>query len=231
MGQRIAIVGAPTKGKSTSALPNKDIGIEGLNPLETIIISFSGKQMPVRGANTMYPRDKKLSEGGRFWYCEDVKLLPKVIKYINDARPEIKNILLEDMQYSMSSEYMSRAKENGYGKFVDIGVNFAAWMKAIQDSRDDLFCWIIWHPENAEKNLYNMKTLGNMIDTYLNPEGLMDLIFHADCEKNSKGSMDYFLVINNDGKYPARTPNGMFADLHIPNDLGKVRKAIEEYYK
>lgn len=229
MGQRIAIVGAPTKGKSTSALPNKELNIEGLKPEETIIITFSGKQLPVRGANKLYPRDLAISKGGRFWYCEDVKHLPKVIKFISESRPEIKNILFEDMQFSMSNEYMARAKENGYNKFVDIGVNFAAWMRAVQDSREDLYCWIIWHPENAEKGLYNMKTLGGMVDSYLSPEGLMDLILHADCEK-SGNKMDYFLVTNNDGRYPARTPSGMFTDLHIPNDLGKVRKAIEEYY-
>jgi hypothetical protein len=230
LGQRIAIVGAPTKGKSTSYLPNPDIGVIGLNPAETVVITFSGKQLPVRGANKIYPKDKKISEGGNFMYCKDVKDLPAIITYISDKRPEIKNVVLEDMQYSMSNEYMARAKENGYNKFVDIGVNFASWMKKVQDSRDDMFCWIIWHPENAEKGLYNMKTLGNMIDSYLNPEGLMDLIFHADCEKSSDNKMKYYLVTNNDGRYPARTPSGMFEELHIPNDLGKVRKAIEEYY-
>ena len=96
MGQRIAIVGEPTKGKSTSLLPNKDLKIEGLNPLETIIISFSGKQLPVKGANLLYPRDKKISEGGRFWHCTDVKTLPKVIDFIDKNLPNIKNIVLED---------------------------------------------------------------------------------------------------------------------------------------
>lgn len=230
MGQRIALVGAPTKGKSTSVLPNKELGIEGLNPEETIIISFSGKLLPMKGANKLYPRDQKISEGGRFWYCEDVKTLPKLIKYINDNRPEIKNIVLEDMLYSMTFEYTSRAKEKDYGKFLDIGVNFTDWMKAIQSCRDNLYCWIIWHPENAQKGAFKMKTVGKMVDDWLEPEGLMDLIFYADCEKSPNGKMDYFLVTNNDGTYPARTAQGMFEELRIKNDLGVVRKAIEDYY-
>ena len=230
MGQRIAIVGKPTKGKSTSVLPNADLNIKGLNPEETIILTFSGKMLPIRGANKLYPSDKKISEGGRFMHLTDVKHLPQIIQFINNNRPEIKNIVLEDMQYSMSNEFMARAKEKGYEKFTDIGVNFATWMKLLQDSREDLFTWIIWHPEEDKNGDLKMKTIGNMVDTYLTPEGLMDLIFYADCEKSADNKMNYFLVTNNDGVYPARTAPGMFEGLHIPNDLGKVRDAIEEYY-
>ena len=134
------------------------------------------------------------------------------------------------MQYSMSNEFMSRAKEAGYLKFQDIGKNFADWTTAVQNSRENLFCWIIWHPEKNAVGEYKMKTIGNMVDTYLTPEGLMDHIFYADCEKGAGNKMEYFLVTNNDGKYPARTAPGMFEDLHVSNDLGVIRKAIEEYY-
>lgn len=96
MGLRVAIVGEPTKGKSTGIYPNDQYNIKGLNPKETVILSFSGKQAPVRGANVMYPKDKKISEGGNHMHIQDVKALPKIINYISNERPEIKNIVLED---------------------------------------------------------------------------------------------------------------------------------------
>ena len=96
MGLKIAIVGEPTKGKSTGIFPNPDLKIKGLNPKETILLSFSGKQLPVRGANLMYPKDKKISEGGNYMNISDVKLLPNIIKSISETRKEIKNIVLED---------------------------------------------------------------------------------------------------------------------------------------
>jgi len=229
MGQRIAVVGFPTKGKSTSILPNEELSIEGLKPSETVIITFSGKQLPVRGANKLYPRDKRIKEGGNFYHCEDIKLLPAVINFINKDRPEVKNIVLEDMQYSMAGEYLSRINEKGYDKFTAIAKHFYDWMKQIQDSRDDLFCWVIWHPE-VDNGIYKMKTLGKLIDQTFTPEGLMDHILYADCEKGVNEQMDYYLVTNNDGVYPARTAPGMFKDVHIKNDLGAVRRAIEEYY-
>jgi len=113
MGLRIAIVGQPTKGKSTGIFPNTTLGIKGLNPAETIILSFSGKQLPIKGSNTLYPKGSKLSEGAKYMHVQDVKLLPAMIEYISSKRPEIKNVVLEDCQYSMSMEFMGRAKEKG----------------------------------------------------------------------------------------------------------------------
>ena len=230
MGLRIAIVGEPTKGKSTGIYPNSQYKIKGLAPEETVLLSFSGKQAPVRGANRLYPKDRKISEGGNHAHITDVKTLPKIIQFISNERPEIKNIVLEDAQYSMSLDFMNRAKEKGYDKFTDIGVNFAAWMTEVQKSRSDLFCWIIWHPEKDRDGEYKMKTIGNMVDTYLTPEGLMDIILYADCEKNPQNKMDYFFVVNNNGVFPARSPHGMFDTEVIPNDMGFVNEKIREYY-
>lgn len=231
MALKIAIVGDPTKGKSTGIFPNEKIGIKGLNPKETILLSFSGKQLPVKGGSTMYPRDVKISEGGNYMNITDVKLLPNIIKNISEKRPEIKHIVLEDAQYSMSNEFMARAKESGYNKFSDIGVNFSNWSKEAQVSREDLKIWIIWHPEKDTLGNFKMKTVGNMIDNYLTMEGLMDIILYADVEKGADGKMKYQFITNNDGRFPARTPSGMFNDLYIPNDFGFVDSQIEEYYK
>ena len=130
----------------------------------------------------------------------------------------------------MSSEFMARAKENGYGKFTDIGVNFSNWAKEVQNAREDLNVWIIWHPEKNADGTFKMKTVGAMIDNYLTMEGLMDMILYADCEKGTDGKMKYHFITNNDGKFPARTPSGMFEDIYIPNDLGFVKDQINKYY-
>lgn len=230
MGLRIAIVGEPTKGKSTGIFPNSDFGIVGLDPKKTVLLSFSGKQLPFKGANVIYPKGGKLSEGSNHVHVSDVKLLPAMIKYVSDNRPDIENIVLEDAQYSMGMEFMARAKEKGYDKFTDIGVNFTNWMIEAQNSRDNLKVFVIWHPEKDRDGAYKMKTVGNMLDNYLTPEGLMDIILYATCSKGSDSRMVYQYVTNNDGTYPARTPAGMFDDLYIPNDLGVVAKKINEYY-
>jgi hypothetical protein len=59
----------------------------------------------------------------------------------------------------------------------------------------------------------------------------MDIILYADCEKGSDGKMNYYYVTNNDGEFGARSPIGMFDNIHIPNDLGLVTDKINEYYR
>lgn len=230
MANRIAIVGEPTKGKSTGIFPNKTLGIAGLNPKETVLVTFSGKKAPVKDFNKMYIQDKKITEGGNYAYLQDVKDLPRLIKYVSERRDDIKHIVVEDAQYSMSFDFMARAKEKGYDKFSDIGVAFGNWMMEAQNAREDLNVFIIWHPEKDSDGNLKMKTVGKMVDTYLTPEGLMDIIIYADCIKTSDGKMEYRFVTNNDGVFPARTPIGMFDDFYIPNDFGLVAKKIKEFY-
>lgn len=163
MGLKIGIIGEPTKGKSASIMPNEKIKVKGLNPKETVILSFSGKQLPMKGANKLYNRNVKISDGGNFMHVTDVKAVSKIIDYISEKRPEITSIVLEDAQYSMANEYMSRAKETSYNKFVDIGVNFKSWTGAIEAAREDLHCFIVWHPEKNKEGEYKMKTIGTMV--------------------------------------------------------------------
>jgi hypothetical protein len=113
MGLRIAIVGEPTKGKSTGIFPNENLGIKGLNPDETIILTLSGKKLPIRGGDSLYPKGEKLTDGAKLVHVKDTKLLAPMIKLISDKFPNIKNVVLEDCQYSMSFEFMNRAKEKG----------------------------------------------------------------------------------------------------------------------
>ena len=65
MANLIAIMGPSGSGKSTSIVPNKEYGIEGLNPEETFIINVVGKPLPGKGSMKLYPTGVLPSEGGR----------------------------------------------------------------------------------------------------------------------------------------------------------------------
>ena len=38
-------------------------------------------------------------------------------------------------------------------------------------------------------------------------------------------------VTNRDGQYPAKSPLGMFDNLYVPNDLGKIVNTMNAYYE
>jgi hypothetical protein len=224
----IAIVGESGTGKSSSYGQIPEIGIEGLNPKETVVINVTqDKDLPFRGWKKSY--SGKLSEGGNYVQTSDASQIAAAIKYISDNRPDIQNIVVDDSQYIMSFEFMNRAKENGYGKFSDLGVNISKVLAAARNTRPDLKCYFLWHPEKDNLGAMKMKTVGTMVDSYLTLEGLFTVILYSKVSKSADNKIQYNFVTNNDGQYPAKSPVGMFKDLYISNDLGLVSKTIDEF--
>lgn len=223
----IAIVGPSGSGKSTSLGNIPEIGIKGLNPKETAIINVAGKDLPFRGWNKLY--NGKISEGGNYAETSDASIIAEIIKLISTSRTDLKNIVIDDAQYIMAFEFMRRAKETGYGKFGDIGVNISKVLEASRNARKDLKIYFMWHPEFGGDGTYKMKTVGKMVDDYLTLEGLFSVILYTDVSKGPNNKIQYQFVTNHDGKYPARSAIGMFKDLTIPNDLGLVSELIDKY--
>jgi len=223
----IAIVGKSGTGKSTSYGQFPTLGIEGLSPKETVIINVSGKDLPFRGWKKLY--SGKISEKGNYFESADANQISKAIAYISNSRPEIKNIVIDDAQYIMAFEFMRRAKEMGYNKFADIGVNMGKIVEAARNTRKDLKVYFLWHPEQDRETSYKMKTVGKMVDDYLTLEGLFTVVLYSKVTKGMDNKVEYQFVTNHDGEFPAKSPIGMFEEIHIPNDLGVVSKLIDEY--
>jgi len=223
----IAVVGPSGEGKSSSYGQIPEIGITGLNPKETIVINVAGKDLPFRGWSKMY--NGEISKGGNYLQTADANVIAQAITFISGNRPDIKNIVIDDGQYIMGFEFMRRAKENGYGKFADIGVNIAKVIECVRNARSDLKVYFLWHPEKDNTGTMKMKTVGKMVDDYLTLEGLFSVILYTKVEKGANNKMLYQFATNNDGVLPAKSPVGMFPNLYIPNDLGFVSSAIDSY--
>ena len=185
----IAIVGKSGTGKSTSYGQFPELSIKGLTPKETAIFNVSGKDLPFRGWKKLYTG--KLSEGGNYFESSDAVQISKAIEYISESRVDIKNIVIDDAQYIMAFEFMRRAKETGYNKFADIGVNLGKVIEAARITRKDLKVYFLWHPENDRENGYKMKTVGNMVDSYLTLEGLFTVILYTKVSKGNDNKIKY----------------------------------------
>lgn len=225
----IAIVGKSGTGKSTSIGEIPELNIKGLDPKKTVIINVAGKDLPFKGWKNQY--SGKISEGGNISNASNSQDIAKIISYVNESRPDIKHIILDDGQYTMAFEFMARAKESGYGKFADLGVNTTKLISTCKNVRDDLEIYFMWHPEEDKETGFKMKTVGAMIDSYLTLEGLFTIILYSDVSISAENKVKYSFVTNHDGKYPARSPIGMFPDIKIPNDLGLVSEYIQKYNK
>lgn len=225
MSKSIAIVGMPGTGKSTS--------IRNLNPETTFIISCTGKEQPFKGADKLYRPMTKDNPNGNLLNTSDINTILNTLSYINTKRPEINVVVIDDAGYTMSFEYMARAKETGYNKFTDIAQKQFNLINTSKTYRDDLLIVFTYHLEVDSDALGNktikIKTVGKLLDSAITIEGMFAVVLYTETAKNQENMVEYHFITQNTGNNTGKSPDGMF-DLRIPNDLELIRSKMNEYY-
>jgi len=217
----IGIVGATGTGKSTS--------IKHLNPEETYIINVAKKELPFKGSEKLYNAEKR-----NYKEADDANEITRLLKTISEKAPHIKNIIIEDSNYIMGFNLVSKATENGFTKFTIMARDMVELLREARRLRDDLKVFYFSHPETIEDGGeivgYKIKTAGKMIDNQIVLEGLLTVCLYTHVEENKDGSMTYSFITNRFKKYPAKSPDGMFEEVKIPNNLSYVCEKLDEYY-
>jgi energy-coupling factor transporter ATP-binding protein EcfA2 len=217
----IGIVGATGTGKSTS--------IKHLNPEETYIINVAKKELPFKGSEKLYNADKR-----NYKEVDDANEITRLLKTISEKAPHIKNIIIEDSNYIMGFNLVSKATEIGFTKFTIMARDMVELLREARRLRDDLKVFYFSHPETIEDSGeiigYKIKTAGKMIDNQIVLEGLLTVCLYTYVEENKDGSMSYSFITNRFKKYPAKSPDGMFEEVKIPNNLNYVCEKLDEYY-
>jgi len=217
----IGIVGQTGTGKSTS--------IKHLNPEETYIINVAKKELPFKGSEKLYNTEKK-----NYKEVDDANEITRLLKTISEKAPHIKNIILEDSNYVMGFTMLDKATEKGYEKFSLMAKDTVTMIRQAKMLRDDLIVFYFSHPDVIEDGGdiigYKIKTAGKLIDSQINLEGLFTVVLYTNVDEKKDGTMDYQFVTNRYKKYPAKSPDGMFTEMKIPNNLQTVVDSIREFY-
>lgn len=221
-------------GKSTSIGEIPELGLKGLDPSKTYIISCVNKPLPFRGAASKY-KITPISNptGGNRVISNDAKEIAQLIELL--AKSPFENIILDDMNYISQDYYMKNALKGGWDVPKQIGYGMGLIFDAINKVPESKNMICLAHYEeykdkNGDSISYRYKATGNMVDAYITPEGKFEVVLYgkASYDEKEKKSIREF-VTNDDGQYPAKSPVGMFP-LYIPNDLGAVTEAAKEYY-
>jgi hypothetical protein len=225
MAQGILIIAESGTGKSTS--------IETLNPQETFIINVANKPLPFKGWRKKYVTWSKENPGGNLYDKAGPENIEACLRYINEKRPEIKNIVVDDFQYMSSFEFFDKANEKGYEKFTQIGAHLARIARMPKDMREDLLIFFLTHAEEATdlegKRKYKAKTIGKMVDEKLTLEGLFSIVLFGKAKKNKDGQIRYVFETQTTGDNTCKSPKGMFDNFEIPNDLAFIVNSIKDY--
>jgi hypothetical protein len=217
----IGIVGATGTGKSTA--------IKHLNPEETYIINVAKKELPFKGSEKLYNTEKR-----NYKDVDDANEITRLLRTISDKAPHIKNIVIEDSNYIMGFNIVSKADQVGFTKFSLMAKDMVELMREARKLRDDIKVFYLSHPETIEDGGeivgYKIKTAGKMIDNQVLLEGLLTVCLYTHVEESKDGSASYYFVTNRYKKLPAKSPDGMFDEIKIPNNLDYVVKKLDEYY-
>lgn len=201
MGLPILIEGESGAGK-TYSIKNLDADAVGIFAVEKSRLPFKKAFRVAKNAN----------------YGAIMKVL---------QNPTLKTYIIDDSQYLMVNEFFDRAKDTGYQKYTDIGLNFRNLVHFINHNLpDDVHVYFLHHTEtDSNTGKTKAKTVGKMLDNYLTLEGCFNIVLQAVAE-----GKEHYFITQSDGYNTAKSPEDMF-DVKIPNDLALVDETIREYYK
>lgn len=224
MSNFVVVLGASGHGKSTS--------IKSLNPEETIVINVLGKRLPFKGSAKLYNSERKNLFKISSW-DKTVALLDKINKL-----ERIKNIVIDDGIYIMRNEFFDRASERGFDKYNELADHFRKIIQKCSSLRDDLNIFMLLHTESVESDggikSYKASTVGKLLDKMYDPLENVAITLYCEPQFDENGVPTYGFYTHKlrvDGiEIPAKTPEGMFEEDFIPNDLGLVVDTMTKYY-
>lgn len=200
MGQIVMIIGKSGSGKSTS--------LRNFKKGEVGVLNVAGKRLPFRNDlksvdNPSYATCKAALKGNNF-----------------------KAYVIDDSTYLMQFQNFALAKQKGYDKFTDMAVDFKDLLRtAAKDTNEDTIVYFLHHPQFGDDGSSKPQTIGKMLDSQLNIEGLFPIVLEC---KNIEGR--HVFITQNDGTNIAKSPMGMFETNEIDNDLKAVDTVIREYW-
>lgn len=225
MSNVVMLLGKSGTGKSTS--------VKTLDPKETVVLNVLGKRLPFKGSSSMYsPENKNLFQ------VSDYANVISLLRNIGEKAPHVKNVILDDAIYVMRKEFFERAKEVGYGKFTELSQHFQMIIATCEKLRADLNVFLILHSEDVVSDNsiveYKVSTVGKMLDNQYNIIEVVPMVLYSSVIYDDKGvaSYGFYTHRHKEGTVviPAKTPEGMFEEEFIPNDLQLVVNKMNEYY-
>ena len=211
MATGILVIGESGSGKSTS--------IRNLDPKETFIFNVQGKPLPFKGGRKAYSKEEK-----NLIRCDVAQSVTGGITKISNEQPHIKTVIVDDFQYLMVNDMMRNVSIKGFEKFSNLAQSIWAMLQVIPDLREDLKVVFLAHTETSPQGVEKVKTIGKMLDSQVNIEGMFTIVLKA-----LKANGEHKFSTSNNGMDTVKSPMGMFEEELIDNDLQLVINAIEEF--
>lgn len=141
--------------------------------------------------------------------------------------------VIDDFGYQQTAKFMaehSKPKSGGssfdlYNRIADDVYELILFIK--NQLPENKIVYLIFHEESNDYGDVKLKTIGKLLDQKVCIEGMVTVCLRA----MKEGTDKYFFRTQSDGMDISKSPEGLFQELKIPNDLKVVDDAIRDYWQ
>ena len=203
MGKCVIVYGRSGVGKSRSLKEFKED--------EIYLVNVLGKPLPFKGGFRM------VSE------TADVQTIMKGL-----AKMPCRIAVIDDAGYLMTKMFMDGHGGGDqfklYNNIADVIWSLINFIQSPAVSPDAIV-YLVFHEETNDDGTNKIRTIGKLLDQKVCLEGMATVVLRAVV----KGDKHVF-VTQNDGYSIAKSPEGMFPEVEIDNDLKAVDTAMRSFY-
>ena len=196
-------------GKSGSG---KSRSLKNFAEDEIYLVNVLGKPLPFKGSYKYITKTDDLQK-----ICAGLVKMP-----MNAA-------VIDDFGYIMTNMFM-RGHGSGdqfklYNQIGDSIWNFLDFIADDNKVGKDKVIYLVMHDDTTDDGFSKLRTIGKLLDQKVCIEGMVTVVLRC----ITKGDRHLFIT-NSDGTDIAKSPEGMFEEREIENDLKAVDKAIRDFW-
>lgn len=181
---------------------------------EIYLVNVIGKPLPFKGA---------------FKYVTNSDQLPSIMEGLSKMeKAGIKTAVVDDFGYVMTNMFMrGHGSGDQFKLYNQIGDTVWSFINYIQSAAvaPDAIVYLVMHEDINEDGTNKLRTIGKLLDQKVCLEGMATVVLHAIV----KGDKHVFETQSN-GTGIAKSPEQMFSEDEIPNDLKFVDECIRNYW-
>ena len=205
MGIPVLIYGKSGSGKSRS--------LKSFAADEIVLVNVLGKPLPFKGS---------------FKYITSTDNPATIMSVLAKLPDGVKTVVVDDFGYIATNMFMkghgSGDQFKLYNQIGDVIWNFVSYISGPAVA-PDVIVYLVMHEDVADDGSTKLRTIGKLLDQKVCIEGMVTVVLHS----TIKGDRHVFLT-NSDGMDIAKSPEEMFPDREIENDLKTVDGAIRGYW-
>jgi len=169
------------------------------------------------------PWDKE-TKTGNFMYLDNYSMINAVMAAIVEHGKKV--IIIDDSTHLLLKDTMDTAKEKGFEKFMNSALNYYNLIVAAQNLPEDVRVYIVNHVDTDANGEEIVKvTGGKFITEKIDIPSMLTVALRA-----IKTNDGYKFKTQSSGRDFYKSPEGLFGEEYIENDLRVVDDAICKYW-